>query len=290
MDNALEQLLNQPGIWRGAGRQQRTGLAHVATGFAELDVALPGGGWPLGALTEILHDRIGIGELRLLMPALAQLSRQGKWIALIAPPYIPYAPALAGCGVDLSRLLLIHPRVVTDALWAVEQALRAGTCGAVLAWPRQVDDRSLRRLQLAAEAGKTLGLLFRNEASGATASPAAVRLRLEQRAGNAVVHLLKCRGGGRATVTLDLTTTKAARTWRESLLSHAQPRPDTQRRRPPGSAAIAPRPLPQPQRPAQRPHSGRHRAAQLDLPLTPSPSCSPHAAIGGARNNDRSRP
>src|SRR5690606_17075946 len=127
MNSALDEILRQPGIWRGRERAADTGLAHAATGFAELDQTLPGGGWPLGALTEILHAEPGIGELRLLMPALARLSRQGRWVALIAPPYIPYAPALAGCGVDLRHVLLVHPKGSVDALWSLEQALRAGT-------------------------------------------------------------------------------------------------------------------------------------------------------------------
>lgn len=171
MDN-LDELLNESGIWHAGERPQKTRLEHVATGFPALDAALPGGGWPLGALTEILHAQTGIGELSLLIPALARL---------------------AAHGVGLSRLLLIHPGNATDALWAVEQVLRSGTCAAVLAWSRRADANSLRRLQLAAEAGRSLGLLFRPRARGAKPSPAALRLYLEHREGHALVKLLKCR-------------------------------------------------------------------------------------------------
>ncbi len=193
--NAVDELLQQPGIWRAGEQARTTGLEHISSGFAALDQALPGGGWPLGALTEVLHDLAGIGELRLLMPALARLSRSGRWVALVAPPYIPYAPALAACGVDLSRLLLVHPRTPQEGLWALEQALHAGTCGAVLAWPRQIDERSLRRLQLAAEAGRCWGVLFRPTEAAAHASPAALRLQLRREEQTTSVRLLKCRGG-----------------------------------------------------------------------------------------------
>lgn len=193
MDN-LDDLLNRPGLWRAGERQRQTGLEHVTSGFPALDAALPGSGWPLGALTEVLHDQAGIGELSLFMPALARLSRRGQWLALIAPPYLPYAPALSGHGVDLSRLLLIHPGTATDALWTVEQVLRSGTCAAVLAWPRRADARSLRRLQLAAGVGRSLGLLFRPQASSTRPSPAALRLGLKQHEGRALIKLLKCRG------------------------------------------------------------------------------------------------
>lgn len=195
MNRPLDSLLQHPGIWRG-GQAAESVNPGLPTGFADLDQHLPGGGWPLGALTEILSDREGIGELRLVMPALARLSQEGRWLAWVAPPHIPYAPALAAWGVNLSRILLIHPRAATDGLWAVEQALRSGTCGAVLAWPAAGDERSLRRLQLAAEEGKCWGLLFRSQRTALQSSPAAVRLGLETaRNGKLAVHILKRRGG-----------------------------------------------------------------------------------------------
>lgn len=161
MNTALESLLQHPRIWRGK-RRVWTGAGCIASGFAELDALLPGGGWPRGALTEILLPQNGIGEMCLLLPALACLNREKKWIALIAPPYIPYAPAWQTSGLDVSRLLWVHPRTSHDHLWAVEQALRAGTCGAVISWPAAAPTfQQLRRLQLAAEAGRSWGVLFR---------------------------------------------------------------------------------------------------------------------------------
>ena len=134
-------------------------------------------GWPDSGLVELLPARSGIGELGLLMPALARLSRGSRWIAWVAPPYLPYAPALAAAGIDLSRVLMVYPRDSRDSLWALEQALRAGTCVAVLAWPQTLDARAMRRLQLAAEAGSSVGFLFRKDA--ARQQPSAVQLRLQ---------------------------------------------------------------------------------------------------------------
>lgn len=170
-------------------------LGRLSTGFPALDATLPGGGWPQGALTEILPVREGIGELRLVIPALARLSRSNRWIAWIAPPRMPYAPALATVGIDLSRILLVRPPTKADALWAMEQTLRYGRCGAVLAWPRQVNDRILRRLQLAAEAGQAWGFLFRPPRETGSPSPAALRLRLEPVDSGLAAQILKCRGG-----------------------------------------------------------------------------------------------
>ncbi len=194
MSNNLHELLQRTDIWR-ASQQLADDNPAIPTGFAALDAHLPGGGWSNGALTEILLPHEGIGELRLFMPALARLSHEGCWLAWVAPPYIPYAPALAACGINLSRVLLIHPKARNDGLWAVEQALRSGTCGAVLAWPTAGDFPTQRRLQLAAEAGNAVGILFRAESTATPTSYATIRLRLEAAPGGIIVHVLKRRGG-----------------------------------------------------------------------------------------------
>lgn len=190
---SLDHLLQRADLWRGGAAPPS--VASIPTGFSALDTLFPGGGWPKGALTEILVPREGIGALSLVLPTLARLSREKRWLAWVAPPYLPYAPALASAGIDLSRVLLVHPRVGSDGLWAVEQTLRSGTCGAVLAWLETGDMKTLRRLQLAAEAGCCWGLLFRPERLYTQASPAALRIKLEPESGGLAVHILKRRGG-----------------------------------------------------------------------------------------------
>ncbi len=194
MNSALDSLLQHPGIWRGNQRAQ-TSEDALPTGFAELDELLPGGGWPRGALTEILAEREGIGELRLLLPALVRASGQNKWLVWVAPPHVPYAPALAAAGVELKRLLVAMPQSADDAWWTVEQALRSGASSAVLAWLKSPDERRMRRLQLAAETGHAWGVLFRRADAAQQRSPAALRLLLEAAADGLAVHILKRRGG-----------------------------------------------------------------------------------------------
>lgn len=191
---SLESVLRHPGIWRGSQRAQ-TVEAVLPTGFAALDAVLPGGGWPRGALTELLIRRQGIGELRLLTPALARLSEEEGWLAWVAPPYVPYAAALAAAGIDLSRVLVAKPASEADAWWTAEQALRSGACGALLAWLRAADEHRMRRLQLAAETGRTWGVLFRHARAAQERSPAALRLLLEPAGEGLAVHVLKRRGG-----------------------------------------------------------------------------------------------
>src|SRR5262245_24004610 len=193
MSSALDQVLQNPAVWRG-GDCARVAVPSVPTGFAELDVLLPGGGWPTGAITEIHVERTGIGELQLVMPAAARLTRSGRWLALIAPPYVPYAPALMEHGVKLSRLMLVRTTSAEDSLWSCEQALRSQTCGAALAWLDRIHERDLRRLQLAAESGDASLLLFRS-ARAAPASPAALRLHISKSEGRTLVRILKRRGG-----------------------------------------------------------------------------------------------
>ena len=194
MTPSLETVLQHPGIWRGNQRAQ-TAAEALPTGFTELDEVLPGGGWPRGALTEVLLSRQGIGELRLLTPALARLSETDGWLAWVTPPYVPYAAALAAAGIDLKRLLVAKPPIEADAWWTAEQALRSGACGALLAWLRAADERRLRRLQLAAETGQAWGVLFRHARAAQDRSPAALRLLLEPAAEGLAVHVIKRRGG-----------------------------------------------------------------------------------------------
>ncbi|MEM7404227.1 MAG: translesion DNA synthesis-associated protein ImuA [Pseudomonadota bacterium] len=196
MSAALEQLLRHPAIWRG-GHDPKPEPGHVATGRPELDAVLPGGGWPRGALTEILTDQQGIGELSLLLPALDELTAEGLWAAWVAPPMVPYAPALQARGCDPERVLVVKPGDELQSLWAAEQLLHTKATGAVLLWARQADDRRLRRLQLAAESGRAIAVIFRNAAYARQSSPAALRMALSTQtdpASGMQVDVLKCRG------------------------------------------------------------------------------------------------
>ncbi|OAE11174.1 CDP-6-deoxy-delta-3,4-glucoseen reductase [Pseudomonas simiae] len=187
---ALDSLFNGGRVWKG--RPAAPAASVHPTGLAALDAVLPSGGWPESALSEILMAKEGVGELQLVLPTLARLSAAGERIVLVAPPYTPYPHAWQNAGVDLRQLSVIQAEE-RDALWAVEQCLRSGSCGAVLCWPRKADDRALRRLQVAAETGQTLAFAWRSLNEAVNASPAALRLAVEARP--AQVQVLKCRGG-----------------------------------------------------------------------------------------------
>jgi cell division inhibitor SulA/protein ImuA len=191
---AIDELLNAtPRLWKG--RQCSQGQSAVSTGHARLDARLPGGGWPLGAVTELLCGRPGLGEFSLLFPVLAELGQQGQWVVLVNPPWIPYPAALQAHRLRLERVLLVRTRDEKESLWACEQALRSGRGGAVLAWPERIAFAQLRRLQLAAEAHAKLAFLFRPEQALRESSPAALRLQLEPGGHRGTrISVLKCRG------------------------------------------------------------------------------------------------
>ncbi len=209
MKASVEQLLQQNSarLWRAREAGSSTVAAVPAglpTGYAALDRCLPGAGWPRQGLIEILSDQRGIGELRLLLPALAALCRDegsGGWIAWVSPPFRPYAPSLAAWGIDVGRMLIVNGAATTE--WAMDQALRSESCSAVLGWANPRDPHALRRLQLAAEASRSLAVLYRPLQAGLTPSPAVLRLALLGGGTEGLqVRIVKSRGGRPATVNL----------------------------------------------------------------------------------------
>jgi hypothetical protein len=186
-----------------AGESLRAG---EPTGFAALDTVLPTGGWPRGALTELIFERPGIGEISLIAPALARVS-ETSGVALVGAPFQACAPGWAQHRILLSQLLLVNATDAADKLWAAGQSLRSGAFGAVLLWASgSLHDRDLRRLQLAAEDGKALAFLFRGPMAARQASPAALRMKLSAAPSGSglAIDILKCRGGAPRSLQLAL--------------------------------------------------------------------------------------
>ena len=198
----LESLLRHPAIWRGRSAAQ---VDVVPSGFPALDDALPGGGWPRAGLMEILVSNIGVGECYVLLPALAALTQKAsaRWCAWISPPFEPFAPALAAHGVALEKVFVAR---AGKPLWAFEQALVSGACEIVLAWMPRVPARHIRRLQLAAEKGRTLGVLFRPQSAARESSSAVLRVTVEPMEQGTRLTLLKSRGGHRGHIDLSQPT------------------------------------------------------------------------------------
>lgn len=195
---AYADLLKHPQLWRGKDLTKASATHTVASGYSALDDCLAGGGWPNAGLVDFILPHAGIGELRLLLPALTALA-ENRWLAWINPPFTPYAPALEAAGIDSSKILLIYTKSHEEMLWAMERTCKSGSCGAVLVWPdeHKLSLKETRRVQLAAKQGTTLSVLFRPIEASSKASLAELRLALSP--GKDPLHLsvdiIKRRGG-----------------------------------------------------------------------------------------------
>ena len=174
----VNQLLHSnPNLWRGCDMAGQ-GFHGIGTGYHELDDILPGRGWPSSGLVEVIARHSGMGELQLLIPLMQSVIKQGKWILCVAPPYLLNAPALTQAGIDIGQILIVKQDTpCKDALWSMEKAMQTETCGLVLAWQNWLPGKVLRRLQLAAEVGDTLAVLFKHNDS--KYSPSSLRLQIK---------------------------------------------------------------------------------------------------------------
>lgn len=185
------------GVWH-ADELDSAEAQVVGTGHDALDAELPGGGWPVGAMTELLQAAPEDHVWRLLLPALVQaVNARGGPVVLVGPPREPFAAALAAHGLGPEALLWVRSEAAAARLWACEQALRCAEVGAVLAWLPQARVGELRRLQLAAAQHEALLFVCRPESVAQSASPARLRLRIADCAADSArieLHILKRRG------------------------------------------------------------------------------------------------
>ncbi|CAB3774279.1 translesion DNA synthesis-associated protein ImuA [Paraburkholderia humisilvae] len=177
-----------PSIWRASQLARRNGRS-IATGYASLSAELSGGVWPLGALIEFLPQCSGVGELRLLQPALSSLRKRP--IGLIAPTHPLNGPGLGSTGLPLAFVVQARAPKMADKLWAAEQMLAAGSFGALVLWLQQVPHASLRRLHLAAQSSETLFAVVRPETAALATSPATLRLGLRPIKEGLAIDILK---------------------------------------------------------------------------------------------------
>jgi len=183
------------GVWQAAQVDKRPGPV-VGSGFAALNAALPGGGWPVGALVELLQPAGAALEWGLLAPLVAACQVAGQRVVLVAPPHRPFSPALAACGVDLQAVLSVQVQAPAQRLWAVQQALTCADVGVVLAWLPQARAASLRSLHLTAQTQRKHLFICRSVGAQQESSAAVLRLRLQAGTapGQLAVQILKRRG------------------------------------------------------------------------------------------------
>jgi len=204
----LNNLLLRQDTWRGRNRSLRRHV--IATGNENLDRLLLGG-WPVSALTELVTQQDGIGELSLLLPTVKHYASENKLCVWLDPPYQPYAPSLVNEGVPLDKLLIVRSKNSKEWLWAAEQSIRGKAL--LFAWANRAQPRysALRKLQLAATESLAPVFLFSPPNALKAHSPALLRLELESLEPNILsVTLHKLRGkmpGAKTQITLGEQTT-----------------------------------------------------------------------------------
>lgn len=183
-------------IWRG-NQMASYQAATLPSGFLRLDAELPQAGWPQSSLIELLIQQPGIGEIQLLKPALVNLNaslESNRRIAFIQPPHVLQIAAFQAWGISTEQLLWIKTKRPADALWAAEQILRNGSCGAAVLWQTHIHSNALRRLHLAAQETNTAFWMLRPLIEAQNASPAPLRLVLRPASGGIEIDLIKRRG------------------------------------------------------------------------------------------------
>lgn len=190
--NTLTTLTQQGRIWT-ARHWQQASIPAVSTGYAELDAVLPGGGWPLGAVSEVFYSATGMGELRLLLPALARISHNDdRWQLWLNPPLQPCGPALQDWQLQTERILLAYAKGPKDITYSLEKSLLSGGSQAIVAWVDKLDKALLRRIQLAAETRQVAVFMLRPMKYLAQPSIAALRVQLKNQS---CLSIIKRRAG-----------------------------------------------------------------------------------------------
>lgn len=179
-----------PSLWRGSQLARQHGKT-VETGYANLSAELPGGGWPASSLIELLVQQPGVGEIRLLQPALKAVAKRP--VVLIKPP-LPNVAGFAYIGIPTDKMMVLNAEKTADVLWSTEQVLKAGTCGAVLLWQQYIRAESLRRLSLHATSADTLLFVMRPLAAQQDSSPASLRLAIRPSADGVSIEIVKRKG------------------------------------------------------------------------------------------------
>ena len=194
LNSGVQQLVSQmpDAIWR-ADQMGSYSTAITSSGYPALDTELPKKGWPASSLIELLVQQNGIGEIQLLLPALAAIAKQRR-IALVQFPHLPQIASWMGWGLPVESLLWIKTARTADALWSAEQILRNGNCGALLFWQTHVRSESLRRLHLAAQGSDMTFWMIRPLANAQDASPSPLRLGLRPARSGIAIDIIKRRG------------------------------------------------------------------------------------------------
>ena len=189
MNSKIQKLIEKQLVWKateGTKKKEK----KIPSGFLNLDEAI--GGWPSSNVIELIHKEEGIGEISILTPLMARLSKTtNSWIVLVNPPYIPYAPSITARDINLSKILVIQSNHHCEMLWAMEQALSAQDCSIVIGWPKQINERTIRKFKAAARQGETIGFYIIDPKQSLVNSSVSHKILVEKKSLDIQISILK---------------------------------------------------------------------------------------------------
>jgi hypothetical protein len=145
-----EKLESMGPSWRGSDQ-------HWSTGWSGLDHLLPGGGFRVGSTVEWLGDGGGSGVLSLAIGSAYRAAGGRGGLVVMDRSRELYPAGMPGVLLSGEMSVLVRPGSLEEELWAWEQSLCSAGVAVVVGVLDGVNDKSLRRLTLAAERGGTLG-------------------------------------------------------------------------------------------------------------------------------------
>jgi len=181
-------------VWRGDDLSHRIERTS-SSGWDALDAELPGAGWPIGSITEVLTAQPAVLEWRLLAPALHPIAKAGGEIVVVSPPQHPHVPGLLQVGLNERRFIWIRAEAPAERMWVTEQLIKSNSAGAVIAWLPKARPEQLRRLQVCALSSQSLVFICRPELARRESSAAPLRVHASVGLDWELhVHLFKRRG------------------------------------------------------------------------------------------------
>jgi protein ImuA len=158
--------------WLEALRAQVRAIEGGGAGFGRevaslgpvIDRALP---WP-GLPRRALHEVAGEAGSSFAAAIAGRLTAQGGalvWCQTVASERrlgLLHGPGLRRFGLDWRRLVLVRAPDEAAVLWAMEESLRSPVVACAVGELSRIDLLTSRRLQLAAEAGRSTGIALRS--------------------------------------------------------------------------------------------------------------------------------
>ncbi len=195
MNPILHELQNKQWVWSATSAKQQEQQKPTSTGFATLDQAL-NAGFPRAGMIHV-QSKLGCGEFQLLLKIIQQQDsdqRHRFWV-IVSPPGNVNAEFLLNHNVDLARLLVIHKTSDEEALWATEQCVKSGACAGIFMWHKSLTHLQIRKLEIAAQQGKSYCIWFDNSEHMRTNLPLNLSLTLQRNGEQVNVNINKQKHG-----------------------------------------------------------------------------------------------